>query len=86
MAGIEYYVLTFLSASDALAAERLAALCPEAGCTLIPLPPEISGDCGFALKAPELEPALSAIKGKVNLSGVYFVSGRGIERKVVKVS
>ncbi|MCL2874614.1 MAG: DUF3343 domain-containing protein [Defluviitaleaceae bacterium] len=74
---MDYYVITFKSMNDALKAEKLMM---GHGGTIIPVPTEISADCGFALRISSLEFVESNV---FEFSETYEVSGKG-KNKVVK--
>ena len=75
---MDYYVFTFKSIHEALAAEKLLA---DYNGTIIPVPAEISSDCGFALRLPELEPDV-ILNEKVKFSEIYRIQGRGKDKTI----
>ena len=74
-----YYIITFNSINDALKAEKLTESLDG---TIIPIPPEISADCGFALRINELEVAKNI---EFAFSDVYKVSGKGKAKVIEKL-
>ena len=68
---MNHYVITFNSINDALKAEKLTE---ALGGTIIPIPSEISADCGFALWVNEIEDVKNIEFG---FSDAYKVTGKG---------
>ena len=79
---MNHYVITFNSINDALKAEKLTA---DFGGTIIPIPSEISSDCGFALRLNEFEAAECIIKTEFDSFEIFKVSGKGINRTIEAV-
>lgn len=79
---MDYYVITFNSTNDALKAEKLVSEC---GGTIIPVPSEISADCGFAIRLSEFEQALNILKNKASFSEIYGVTGKGSAKVIEKI-
>ena len=77
---MEYYVVTFNTITDALTAEKFVS---GLGGIIIPVPPEISAGCGFALRILELKPAMEILKNEAKYDDVYGISVKG-NTKIIK--
>lgn len=75
-------MITFPSTHDAIRAEQILVQTGLA-VTLLPVPREISGDCGLALRleSDRLEESRLALAGRVYIGGV-FMGGPGAWREV----
>jgi len=79
---MDYYVVTFNSITDAMNAEKLVS---NHGGILIPVPSKISAGCGFAIRLCEPDPAVGMLKSKAEFAGLYFLSGLGKDKTVVRL-
>ena len=79
---MNHYVITFNSINDALKAEKLTA---ALGGAIIPIPSEISADCGFALRLNDLEATRKILKAEFESFETYKVSGKGVSRIIKKI-
>jgi len=79
---MDYYMFTFSTIHDALAAEKLVS---DQGGTIVPVPSEISAGCGFAVRLPELEPGMSILNKHIKIAGIYAITGRGSARVIKEI-
>ena len=79
---MNYYIFTFNTIHDALAAEKLVS---GHNGTIIPVPYEITAGCGFAVRLPEQEPGMSILNENAKIAGIYGVTGRGSAKVVKKI-
>jgi hypothetical protein len=70
-----YYILTFETVTQAMAAETVLS---TYGGSIIPSPPELQSGCGFAVRLPLLPPPDIVL----NHTGRYKVTGRGNGRVI----
>ena len=76
---MDYYVVTFESITDAMYADKLVS---SLGGIIIPVPSEISADCGFAVKIPEPVLPLNIIN-ETDYFKIYKISGKG-KNKIIE--
>ena len=83
----KYNLLVFDSTHHALAAEELLE---EKGyqISVVPVPPEISADCGIAIKYKEQGAAIFDLIKETDIStaGQYQVIKQGLEKRITKTN
>ena len=85
MAKEVYHLLVFNSTHHALQAEdRLKA--EGYSIQVVPVPPEISADCGIAVKFSRVEKEISSLLGEAELdfAGLYKIVKEGLEKRITK--